>query len=154
MEHQVFGRLCPINFRACPLKLLITVRNEVAKVMFLQACVYPHGGGVYISACWDTTPPKADTPRSRHPAGADTLREQTIPREQTAPRETATAADVTHPTAVYSCSYFTFYWRLCAQFFGVPHNFAKGAHPRICRSLCSGGSRIFQTTAPTKSKGR
>ena len=64
-----------------------------------------HGGGVCLSACWDTTPPKAgplvaDTPqeqtppksrhpqeqtppRSRHPLGADTPQEQTPPRKQT-----------------------------------------------------------------------
>ena len=56
---------------------IVTVRNEVAKVMFLQACVCPHGGGVCLSACWDTTPPlgsrqpppwsRHPTPRSRHP---------------------------------------------------------------------------------------
>ena len=38
--------------------ILVTVRNEVAKVMFLQVCVCPWG--VCLSACWDT-------PRSRHP---------------------------------------------------------------------------------------
>ena len=42
--------------------MLITVRNEVAKVMFLQVSVCPHGGGgVCLSACWDTTS------QSRHP---------------------------------------------------------------------------------------
>ena len=53
---------------------LITVRNEVAKVMFLQASVCPHGG-VCLSACWNTT----------HPPGEQTPPEQTppTPREQT-----------------------------------------------------------------------
>ena len=46
--------------------LFITVRNKVAKVMFLQACVCPQGGGC-LSACWDTTPPpKTD---GTHPTG-------------------------------------------------------------------------------------
>ena len=56
------------------LQPLITVRNEVAKVMFLHLSVCPHGGGVCLSACWDSTPwsrhpPGVGTPppRSRHP---------------------------------------------------------------------------------------
>ena len=62
----------------------ITVRNEVAKVMFLQASVCPQGGGwgVCLSACWDTTPPGADTPppgADTPPPGADTPPEQTHP---------------------------------------------------------------------------
>ena len=81
---------------------IFTVRNKVAKVMFLQASVCPQrggGGGVCLSACWDTTPPRsrpprsrhpleqtpppprADTPQSRHPLGVDTP-----PQEQTRPR--------------------------------------------------------------------
>ena len=48
---------------------IITVRNEVAKVMSLQASVCPQGGcvGVCLSACWDTTPPGADTPQADDP---------------------------------------------------------------------------------------
>ena len=86
--------------------LIFTVRNEFAKVMFLQACVCP-GGDVCLSACWDTTPweqkpphpPEQPAPppeqthpleqtttRSRHPPpgadppGTDTPPEQTPPR--------------------------------------------------------------------------
>ena len=55
---------------------IVTVRNEVAKVMFLQASVCPQGwgGGVCLSPCWDTTPPGTrHTPWSRHPPpGPDT----------------------------------------------------------------------------------
>ena len=78
-----------------------TVRNEVAKVMFLQASVCPRGGGgwggggVCLSACWDT-PPRADTPGSRHPPEQTPLqsrhplsrhpcRADTHPQEQTPP---------------------------------------------------------------------
>ena len=72
-------------------------------------------------------PPRADTPWSRHPPGADTPPpEQTLhspppgadtptpgsrhpppPPEQTLPPpgETATAADGTHPTGMHSCSF-------------------------------------------------
>ena len=50
------------------LRAIITVRNEVAKVMFLQASVcLQGGGGVCLSACWVTTPLEQTTP-----AGADT----------------------------------------------------------------------------------
>ena len=60
---------------------IFTVRNEVAKVMFLQASVCPQGGGgVCLSACWDTTPP-----RGRHPSGADTPPGADTPLEQTPP---------------------------------------------------------------------
>ena len=73
---------------------IFTVLNEVAKVMFLQTCVCSHGGGVCLSACWDTTPPGKDTPWSRHPS-----------RSRHPPGETATAADGTHPTGMHSCYY-------------------------------------------------
>ena len=80
---------------------IFTVRNKVAKVMFLQACVCPQEGGC-LSACWDTTPPPKQTPpRSRHPPPL----EQTPPGSRHPPtRETATAADGTHPTGMHSCS--------------------------------------------------
>ena len=115
-----------------------TVRNEVAKVMFLQASVFPQGDGVSASVhAGMPQPPGADTPleqtpRNRHPPGADPdppSREQTPPLwsrhppsgsrypweqtlpipgadtspEQTPPRDTATAADGTHPTGMHSC---------------------------------------------------
>ena len=85
---------------------IITGRNEVlAKVMFLQVCVCPQGGGgegVCLSACWDAIPPPglgrpppdlADPPRShtttpqiRHhhpPPGSDTT--TTTTPDQTPP---------------------------------------------------------------------
>ena len=58
--------------------VIITVRNEVAKVMFLQACVCPHGGCLPQCMLGYYTP-GADTPGSRHPPGADTPPEQTPP---------------------------------------------------------------------------
>ena len=49
------------------------------KVMISKACVILFtGGGVCLSACWDTTPPRTDTPQSR-PPGVDTPWEQTPP---------------------------------------------------------------------------
>ena len=45
-----------------------------AKVMFLQASVIlsTAGGGVCLSACWNTTPPGSRPPWIRHQPGADT----------------------------------------------------------------------------------
>ena len=55
-----------------------------AKVMFLQVCVILFTGAVSASVHagyhpWEQTPSRADTPRSRHPLGADTPQEQTPP---------------------------------------------------------------------------
>ena len=91
--------------------LLVTIRNEVAKVMFLQACVCPRGG--CLPQCmlgyhtpppgsrhppWEQTPP----PRSGHPPGTDTPqsghpREQTPPQEQTPPWEQTPFLRSIHP---------------------------------------------------------
>ena len=83
----------------------ITVRNEVAKVMFLHLSVsHSVHGGVCLSACWDTTPlgagippeqarPWTRPPRTRHPSGS----------RHRPGAETATAADGTHPTGMHSC---------------------------------------------------
>ena len=71
---------------------LITVRNEVAKVMFLQASVCPQGGWGCLPQCMvgyhtpqsrHTHPPGADTPLEQTPPRADTPREQTPPRADT-----------------------------------------------------------------------
>ena len=83
---------------------IFTGRNEVVtKVIFLHLSVIlltgGGGGGVCLNACWDTTPPRADTPwkqtppRSRHPPwnrpplGADTPPEQTSPGSRHTPQE-------------------------------------------------------------------
>ena len=90
----------------------------------------PRGEGVCLSACWDT-PPRADTPGSRHPPQEQTppgsrhppeqtpsrsrpLWEQTPPRSRTPPptgsrpprKQTAAygqRAAGTHPTGMHSC---------------------------------------------------
>ena len=62
-----------------------TVRNEVVKVMFLQACVCPHGGGgVCLNASWDTPPEQTPLREQTHPPPT---REQTPPGADTRPRE-------------------------------------------------------------------
>ena len=106
-------RLSPVAFIIdCSFKnnCFITVRNEVAKVMFLQLSVCPQGG-VCLSACWDTTPPgtrhppgsrhthpgiSPPLPQSRHPPGPG----PPPPREQTPP----TGADG------YRCGRYASYW--------------------------------------------
>ena len=55
--------------------------------MFLHLSLCPQGGP--LSACWDTTPPGAGTPRDQTPnLGPDTptLPEQAPPRDQTPPQ--------------------------------------------------------------------
>ena len=64
------------TFRAIIIRAIITVCNEVAKVMFLHLSVILFTGGVCLSACWDITPL-----RSRHPPppGPGPPPEQTLP---------------------------------------------------------------------------
>ena len=89
--------------------IFFTVRNEVAKVMFLQACVCPQGGGVCLSACWDTTPPwsrplpleQIPPPPEQIPPGSDTPPEQTHPPEQTPPPRRGDC---------HCCGQYAFYW--------------------------------------------
>ena len=98
------------------------------KVMFSQAvCDSVNRGVVYLNACWDTTPPGADTPspeetdthtpppRSRHPPGADTPHSRHPPLGADTPRGADTPptgsmtpaygqrAGGTHPTGMHSC---------------------------------------------------
>ena len=95
--------------------------------MFLQASMIllTGGGGVCLSACWDTTTPQkqtplgADTPGNRHlpeadtpwkqtPLGADTPPEQTLPGADTPPHAEHAGrygqrAGSTHPTGMQYC---------------------------------------------------
>ena len=88
-------------------KTIITGRNEVvAKVIFLHLSVIHsvHRGGVCFSACWDNTPPGADTPLeqtpspgadppwSRHPRSRPPRSRH--PTEQTPPEQTPFGADI------------------------------------------------------------
>ena len=59
----------------------ITACNEV-RARFLHVSVILFTEGVYISACWDSGPP-----RSRHPPGAYTPPEQTPPRADPPPAQ-------------------------------------------------------------------
>ena len=75
LKRLYFRMTMVVSFR------FFTVRNEVAKVIFSQACVCPQGG-FYLSGCWDTNPQEPDTP-----PGPDTLQGQTPPWDQTPPPE-------------------------------------------------------------------
>ena len=105
--------------------LFVTVRNEVAKVMFLHVSVCPQGGvpgqlppdQVHPhNPLWDQVqPPGTGIPPDQvHPPHSETRytplepgthpRDQVYPPGQVPPKETATVADGTHPTGIHSCS--------------------------------------------------
>ena len=73
------------NLTAGCSRIIFTGRNKVvAKVMFLQVCVCPQGGGegVCLSACWDAIPPWIrQTPLPQPPLGPGRPR----PTRQTPP---------------------------------------------------------------------
>ena len=57
--------------------------------IFTPVCHSVHRGGVCLSACWDTTPPREQTPPwSRHPPRADTPSRSRHAPEQTPPEQT------------------------------------------------------------------
>ena len=105
------------NAQVCHIFPIVTVRNEVAKVMFLQASVCPQGGWVGVSVsvhggihprgrhppeqmppATDTPPEQTPPPGSRHhPPGVDTPPEQTHPPEQTPPPPGADAPGADTP---------------------------------------------------------
>ena len=72
---------------------IVTVCNEVAKVMFSQACVCPHGGLVL----GESGPGGCLVPGGLGPGGIPAC------TEADPPGETATAADGMHPTGMHSC---------------------------------------------------
>ena len=85
---------------------LITVRNKVAKVMFLHLSVILFTGGVCLSACWDTTPPRArHPPRTRHPPGPGTPQDQATP-----PRPAPPGTRHPPPADGYCCGRYASYW--------------------------------------------
>ena len=65
--------------------MLLPSATKLRRLCFYR-CVSVHTGGVCLSACWDTTPPGADTPGSRHPPGADTPQSRHPPTRSRHPR--------------------------------------------------------------------
>ena len=83
---------------------IITVRNEVAKVMFSQACVCPRGGGVSApGGClvWGGVWSRGCL--LLRGSGGELVSQHAMRQTPPPPGETATAADGTHPTGMHSC---------------------------------------------------
>ena len=90
--HDVFNSTPPARKLLTPSHFYRPQRS-CAGYVFTGVCLSTGGGGVCLSACWDTTPPQgadppeadtppspgADTPGADTPLGADTLPEQTPP---------------------------------------------------------------------------
>ena len=110
-------RESPAQSEACSLKQtsylvdvdVITVRNEVAKVMFLDLSVILFTGGGFASVHAGISPPpprkevppqEGSTPRE----GSTPSLEGSTPPGRKHPPETAAAADSKHPTGMHSCS--------------------------------------------------
>ena len=102
--------------------MIFTVRNEVAKAMFLHVSVIlSTGGRVCLSACWDTT---TTTPQNRHPPGAGTPPQQAPPPDG------------------YCCRWYASYWNafLYAIFIARKQSFGQGNIFRsVCQEFCLGG---------------
>ena len=110
--------VCSVTALSVTALQVITAANEVwGKVIFSKTYVKNsvHRGRVYLSACWDTHPPGADTPPEADtpweqtpppgadtPLGADTPQEQTPSRTEHAGRY-GQCAGGTHPTGMQSC---------------------------------------------------
>ena len=73
-------------------KVIFTVRNEVAKVMFLHlsVCHSAHRWGGSASVHAGTPPQSRHPPRSRHPPGTSTPQTRNPPGALTPPPQTAT----------------------------------------------------------------
>ena len=93
-----------VNRVELPLKMIFTVRNEVAKVMFLHLSVCPWGGRSASVQGYYPPPPEQAPPSAR----------KKTPRDQAPPQQTATDADCTHPTGMHSSCmlglYFLIRW--------------------------------------------
>ena len=110
--------------------LIITVHNEVVKVMFLQVCVCPQGGIPHqVHPPGPGTPPRTrNTPPDQvHPPTQYSPWDQVHPPEpgtppgtRYTPQDMATAADSMHPTGMHSCflmALHMFYRAILRDFF-------------------------------------
>ena len=82
MLKKWFGSLLFfLVYHICISKGLVTVRNEVAKVMFLHVSVCPRGGGsASVHAGMPPSQEQAHPPCSRHSPGAGTPRSRHPPK--------------------------------------------------------------------------
>ena len=98
-------------------------------LLFLPSATKLRQGNIFRSVCQEfcpqggclprcmlgyttPTPPWADTPLGRHPPGRHPPGRH--PQADTLPQQTATAADATHPTGMYSC--YLIYFQRCVSF--------------------------------------
>ena len=103
VRHRILLEGLTCNILGLTMYVHYRPQRSWGKVIFSQACVilFTGGGGVCLSACWDTTlqtspPDHAPTPwEHRHPPGADTLGAYT-PQEQTPPQSRPPRADTSH----------------------------------------------------------
>ena len=99
MMHGIRILIGPCR-RDLNLNNVVTVRNEVAKVMFLQACVCPQGGGVCSGGVSAPRGGVCSRGVGICSGGVSALHWDT---PTPPPGETATAADGTHPIGMHSC---------------------------------------------------
>ena len=115
-NKTIGGGFC-ISYLRSPCLLfppVITVRNEIAKVMFLHLSVILSTGGVYLSACWDATTP---SPQTRHPprpgpSGPAPPPDQASPWDQVPPRTRHSPPGLGTPPGAdgYCCGRYASYW--------------------------------------------
>ena len=106
----------------CNHVFLLPSATKLQRLCFYRRLsVHRGGGGVCLSACWDTTPPRADllgadTPLEQTPPpGADTPQSRQPPRadppEQTPPRTKYTpGTKYTPPKYGHCCGRYASYW--------------------------------------------
>ena len=122
-QHLLLSAMQRVNY------LIFTVRNEVAKVMFLQACVCPQGGADIPweqTLPWEQTPPlpglgappgQVHLPDQVHPPGPGTPPRTRytppgqVPSRNRPPRARYTPRDQVHPPRyVHCCGRYASYW--------------------------------------------
>ena len=84
-DPGISRRGCTNSQNGCANLLLPAATKLGQGNVFTGVCDSVHRGGVCLSACWDTHPPGADTPGSRHPPRPDTPLGADMPPEQTSP---------------------------------------------------------------------
>ena len=94
LSHFRLHDVPPPNTWKCKHLLHYCLQRSCEGYVFTGVCLSTQGGGICLSACWDTTPPGsrhppgADPPwertpsQSRHPPGPDTPRSRHPPKRQ------------------------------------------------------------------------
>ena len=107
---------------------VFTVRNEIAKVMFLQASVCPRGWGVGVSAsvhAWIPPPSgrpsreQTHLPVSRHPPGSRHPLEHTPPEQTPQRSRHPPGADISPRRDGHCCGRYASYWNAFLLLFSL-----------------------------------